>query len=104
MPVRKYRCFIIFPKMGLERAPYQEYQTGCGRTLLHSSVRGEFFEGKHHYPIHYVGNPTVDEVTPSAAYSETADEFKRANGLRRSSSLPLLAGSRKQEIGIICRI
>ena len=27
----------------------------------------EFFEGKHHYPIHYVGNPTVDEVT---AYQE----------------------------------
>ena len=22
----------------------------------------EFFEGKHGYPIHYVGNPTVDEV------------------------------------------
>ena len=21
-----------------------------------------FFEGKHHYPIHYVGNPTADEV------------------------------------------
>ena len=27
----------------------------------------EFFEGKHQYPIHYVGNPTVDEV---AAYQE----------------------------------
>ena len=22
----------------------------------------DFFEGKHHYPIHYVGNPTADEV------------------------------------------
>ncbi len=22
----------------------------------------DFFEKKHHYPIHYVGNPTVDEV------------------------------------------
>ena len=22
----------------------------------------EFFEGKHHYPIHYVGNPTAQEV------------------------------------------
>lgn len=22
----------------------------------------DFFEGKHHYPIHYVGNPTLDEV------------------------------------------
>ena len=23
----------------------------------------DFYEGKHHYPIHYVGNPTLDEVT-----------------------------------------
>ena len=22
----------------------------------------DFFEGKHHYPIHYVGNPTADEI------------------------------------------
>lgn len=22
----------------------------------------DFYEGKHHYPIHYVGNPTVEEV------------------------------------------
>ena len=22
----------------------------------------DFFENKHHYPIHYVGNPTADEV------------------------------------------
>ena len=59
----------------------------------------EFFEGKHHYPIHYVGNPTVDEVTAfQAAYSETADEFKRANGLSPKPVIALLAGSRKQEI------
>lgn len=29
----------------------------------------EFFEGKHRYPIHYVGNPTVDEVTAFLASS-----------------------------------
>ena len=42
----------------------------------------EFFEGKHRYPIHYVGNPTMDEVMAfQAACSETPDEFRLANGL-----------------------
>lgn len=47
----------------------------------------EFFEQKHHYPIHYVGNPTADEVR----------EFLR-NVERSSKHIALLAGSRKQEI------
>lgn len=50
-----------------------------------------FFEQKHGYPIHYVGNPTADEV----------GEFLRANTPSEVSSKPviaLLAGSRRQEI------
>lgn len=51
-----------------------------------------FFEDKHHYPIHYVGNPTADEVK----------EFLRSyDGAPFSYSKPiiaLLAGSRRQEI------
>ncbi|MBQ9636555.1 MAG: lipid-A-disaccharide synthase [Prevotella sp.] len=57
----------------------------------------EFYE-KHHYPIHYVGNPTAHEVRA----------WKQKNGLstplstgEESAGLPviaLLAGSRKQEI------
>ena len=59
----------------------------------------EFFEGKHGYPIHYVGNPTVDEVTAFlASSSETFDDFVRANGLPTKPIIALLAGSRKQEI------
>lgn len=59
----------------------------------------EFFEGKHQYPIHYVGNPTMDEVAAfRAAYSDTTDEFKQANGLSAKPIIALLAGSRKQEI------
>ncbi|WP_288856690.1 lipid-A-disaccharide synthase [uncultured Bacteroides sp.] len=59
----------------------------------------EFFEKKHHYPIHYVGNPTVDEVTAFlASGSETFDDFVRANGLSSKPIIALLAGSRKQEI------
>lgn len=59
----------------------------------------EFFEEKHHYPIQYVGNPTLDEVTSfRASRSETFDEFVRANGLSSKPIIALLAGSRKQEI------
>lgn len=59
----------------------------------------EFFEGKHHYPIHYVGNPTVDEVAAfRASCPETFGEFARANGLSSKPVIALLAGSRKQEI------
>ena len=31
----------------------------------------DFFEGKHHYPIHYVGNPTVDEVEAYKVQTKT---------------------------------
>lgn len=59
----------------------------------------EFFEDKHHYPIHYVGNPTVDEVTLfRAEHPETFDGFVRENNLDSKPVIALLAGSRKQEI------
>lgn len=59
----------------------------------------EFFEDKHHYPIHYVGNPTVDEVTLfRAEHPETFDDFIRENSLDSKPIIALLAGSRKQEI------
>ena len=54
----------------------------------------EFFEERHHYPIHYVGNPTADEIR----------KWKEANPYwetERETSLPTIAilpGSRKQEI------
>ena len=59
----------------------------------------DFFEGKHHYPIHYVGNPTLDEV--EAYKKENEKDFGRFaedNGLEGKPVLALLAGSRKQEI------
>lgn len=59
-----------------------------------------FFEGKHHFPIHYVGNPTVDEVRQfKETYAESFDDFTGRNGLdRHKPIIALLAGSRKQEI------
>ena len=59
-----------------------------------------FFEGKHHYPIHYVGNPTADEVRVfKASYTETKAEFCQRLGLDAARPIvALLPGSRLQEI------
>ena len=54
-----------------------------------------FYEQKHNYPIHYVGNPTADEVRQfRASYDGTLD-IPNDNGL---PVIALLAGSRLQEI------
>ena len=59
----------------------------------------DFFEGKHHYPIHYVGNPTLDEVEAYKRENEKDfGRFAEDNGLEGKPVLALLAGSRKQEI------
>lgn len=59
----------------------------------------EFFEGKHQYPIHYVGNPTVDEVAAfQQAHPGNFAAFVGANELEDKPIIALLAGSRKQEI------
>lgn len=59
----------------------------------------DFFEKKHNYPIHYVGNPTADEVKHfMGEYTENAGEFKKRNKLANKPIIALLAGSRKQEI------
>lgn len=58
-----------------------------------------FFEEKHHYPIHYVGNPTADEVRQfKDEYHETFEQFVTRNNLEDKPIIALLAGSRKQEI------
>ena len=49
----------------------------------------DFFEKKHHYPIHYVGNPTADEVRAFLQSSPVVN---------KEPIIALLAGSRKQEI------
>ncbi|MCI7050042.1 MAG: lipid-A-disaccharide synthase [Bacteroidales bacterium] len=57
----------------------------------------DFFEKKHHYPISYVGNPTMDEV--SAYLSEHGQP--RPDG----HTIALLPGSRRQEItDNLCRM
>ena len=59
----------------------------------------EFFEEKHRYPIHYVGNPTVDEVAAyQKAHPKNSEAFLADNNLEDKPVIALLAGSRKQEI------
>jgi len=63
----------------------------------------DFFEKKHHFPIHYVGNPTAQEVRE---YIQTPSKPPRGEAIGHSPSgeteggriIALLAGSRKQEI------
>lgn len=58
-----------------------------------------FYEKKHHYRIHYVGNPTAEEVDNFRhVYTETKDEFCQRNGLSAKPIIAILAGSRRQEI------
>ena len=52
----------------------------------------EFFECKHHYPIHYVGNPTVQEVR------EFLEKDTQHCSHLNKPVIALLAGSRRQEI------
>ncbi len=60
----------------------------------------DFYEGKHHYPIHYVGNPTLDEVTDyQARHPKDMNGFCQRHSLQADRPvIALLAGSRKQEI------
>ncbi len=62
----------------------------------------DFFEKKHHYPIHYVGNPTAQEVREYKDPSNLpclgeAHDTPLKQG-ETEGVVALLAGSRKQEI------
>ena len=59
-----------------------------------------FYEQKHKYPVHYVGNPTAQEVAEfRVEYHQTYEEFCQENNLdSRKPIIALLAGSRLQEI------
>ena len=57
----------------------------------------EFFESKHHYPIHYVGNPTAQEVREFL--KGTANSVGQMDhAVATKPIIALLAGSRQQEI------
>ena len=56
----------------------------------------DFYEGKHQYPVHFVGHPLLDAIATRREVS--MEVFKRENGLDERPIIALLPGSRKQEI------
>lgn len=58
-----------------------------------------FYTEKHNYPIHYVGNPTVDEISHwKSTHSVTRTEFLAKHHLPDLPIIAILPGSRTQEI------
>jgi len=65
-----------------------------------------FYAEKHHYPIHYVGNPSVDEIMNfRAKYKESFEQFTKSHQLSNKPIIALLPGSRRQEVkDNLCRM
>ncbi len=57
----------------------------------------DFYEKKHHFPVHFVGHPLVDALEAKQAVEST--KFRKENHLDCEKPLvALLPGSRKQEV------
>ncbi|MCA0933014.1 lipid-A-disaccharide synthase [Lutimonas saemankumensis] len=56
----------------------------------------EFYEGKHGFPVHFVGHPLLDAIAERKPI--IPEDFARENGLNEKPIVALLPGSRKQEI------
>ena len=56
----------------------------------------EFYEKKHHFPVHFVGHPLIDAIKNREVTTE--EKFRRENNLDEKPIIALLPGSRKQEI------
>ena len=58
-----------------------------------------FFEKKHHCPIHYVGNPSADEIYAfTEQHPRDFQAFCQRHSLNEQPVIALLPGSRRQEI------
>ncbi|MGY6647227.1 lipid-A-disaccharide synthase [Wenyingzhuangia sp. IMCC45574] len=56
----------------------------------------DFYEGKHNFPVNYVGNPLLDAINEREKVDELA--FRKEHGLGEKPVIALLPGSRTQEI------
>lgn len=56
----------------------------------------EFYEKKHHFPVHFVGHPLLDAAQNFTPPNNEA--FREKHGLSNKPIIALLPGSRKQEI------
>lgn len=58
----------------------------------------EFFETKHNYPIHYVGNPCVDSIAQFLQRKEKCLQTSSLTSSAQQHTIAILAGSRTHEI------
>jgi lipid-A-disaccharide synthase len=56
----------------------------------------DFYEKKHHFPVHFVGHPLIDAIANRVEVSDSV--FRTENQLSDQPIIALLPGSRKQEI------
>ncbi|MAZ28168.1 MAG: lipid-A-disaccharide synthase [Cytophagaceae bacterium] len=56
----------------------------------------DFYEKKHHFPVHFVGHPLIDAISERKLIEP--DAFKKEFNLDDREIIALLPGSRKQEI------
>jgi lipid-A-disaccharide synthase len=56
----------------------------------------EFYEQKHHFPVHFVGHPLIDAIHSRQALDKAT--FIAQNQLEDKPIIAVLPGSRKQEI------
>lgn len=57
----------------------------------------DFYEKKHHYPVHFVGHPLIDAIENTKIVEEAT--FRKENNLHpQKPIIALLPGSRKQEV------
>jgi len=56
----------------------------------------DFYEKKHHFPVHFVGHPLLDAISNREQVSEK--DFRNKHELSSKPIIALLPGSRKQEI------
>lgn len=94
-------CYYISPKVWA----WKEWRVKALRrdVALMCSIlpfEEDYFITKHHYKVHYVGNPTAEEIYKFRTdYHETFADFCRRNRLDPARPIiALLAGSRRQEI------
>lgn len=56
----------------------------------------DFYEIKHHFPVHFVGHPLIDAIADRTQIDENT--FRDIHQLNKKPIIALLPGSRKQEI------
>lgn len=94
-------CYYIAPKIwAWKEHRIKNIRRDVDLLLSILPFEKDFFEGKHHYPINYVGNPTAEEVHEFKAKAHIGnDDFLRHNVLSPTTPIiALLCGSRQQEI------